>query len=161
MNKSKFRLQVYSAEEFYNLYDNPTDNFKELVQANRDYFHPTNDLYEDIRKEPQAIHIVAFSTNTNKALSHVGVQSLSTDTDTGTVLYIFHVFTLESYRRQGIVTYIIKSLQRQRTKLGLRVDSANRGAIHLYEQLGFIQGPTGVYTTDDDTDIEYVYEPVV
>ena len=76
-------------------------------------------------------------------------------------IYIFHVFTLESYRRRGIVTYIIKSLQRQHTKLGLRVDSVNREAIHLYEQLEFVQGPTGVYTTDDDTDIEYVYKHVI
>ena len=160
MNKSKFRIQVYSAKEFYNLYDNPTDNFKELVQANRDYFHPTNDLYEDIRKEPQAIHVVAFSRDSNIAVSHVGIQwsSLPNNKSIG---YLFHIFTLESYRRQGIVTRIIKTLQKQHTKLGLRVDSVNINAIHLYEQLGFIQGPTGVYTTDDDTDIEYVYESTI
>ena len=86
MSKDEFYIQAYTAEEFYTIYDEPTGDFKEVVQADRDYFHSTSDLYDDIRKDSKAMHIVAFSTDTNKAFSHVGVCSLSTDTDT--TLYI-------------------------------------------------------------------------
>lgn len=153
MSKDQFYIQVFSAEEFYNLYDNPTDNFKDLVQADKAYFQPAIDLYEDTREDKHAHHIVTFAGDTDAAVSHVGFQVFPT------IIYIFHVFTLETYRRQRLVKHNLTFLQRQNIKLGLRVDSVNTDAITLYEQLGFKQGPTGVYTTDDDTDIEYVWEP--
>lgn len=154
MNTSKFYVQVLSAEEFYNLYDEPTDNFKELVKQDSAYFHPASDLYEDTRKDKRAYHIVTFARDTHTAVSHVGIQVFPT------IIYIFHIFTLEPYRRQGLVKHTLNTLQQQQNiKLGLRVDSVNTEAITLYEQLGFTQGNTGIQTTEDDTDIEYVWTP--
>lgn len=152
LDKDKFRIQVYTAEEFYNLYDNPTDNFRELVEADKAYFQPTSDLYDGTRKDKHAMHVVVFTKDTNTAIPHVGFQFFPT------IIYIFHVFTLEQYRRQGLVKHTLTTIQKQGKMLGLRVDPVNTAAITLYEQLEFQQGYTGIQTTDDDTDIEYIWQ---
>ena len=155
-DKNKFYIQVYTAEEFYSQYDNPADNFKDLVMQDKDYFHPTSDSYNRARKEKRVFHSVVFTRDTNTAISHVGMQPLNTSI--GKVLYIFHVFTLEPYRRQGLVKYALHSLQKQGMKLGLRTASDNYKAITLWESLGFHLSDTGVYTTENDTELEYIWE---